>query len=445
MLGIIGVLSGGYAFSGSQPPPPTVLMLPAGMAPEFVPDDAWATRAQVTLASLDQQLATLNEAEQAWRRTPAGRQDLAPPAEIAALQQRADLLEQRRATLQAQLDNYDSLTRAQQDLENTEAHLRSVREALAAAPSEATSREQAATLAALQDQRELRERQLASREEELRSLQDTVRSAIRTPLPDDDEVTEAVRAEAVEAAGIEVGPDPAADQQTPDRDGDADRREPDDDRSDAPTRPADRDADERQPGRDRPDAAARPADPGADQREPDGDPSDADVPTRPGDQDVDLRERDTDAAARPDARAEVPATGPTGSGAGDRPRTPADRDGKTEDRTDGGRGTEPAGDAVSEVDEDLEQRGDAPDRDRPDEAGSADGTASRAGSEDDREGREDRSGRQPAGSAGGPEDTARKDQERPDRPADSGDPDGDEGDGTSDDRRPDDRARIEDR
>ena len=204
VLAIAGVLIGGYAINGAQSPPPVMTMVPIGMTPDFAGDDEWATRAELALMSVTEQLDTLVEAEDAWFDTPAALGDQPLPSAIVDLQERRELLEQRRATLQSQLDNYASFRRTEDELQAAEEHLRAVEEALASAPAQPRSREQAAAVAALTEQRAERRRQLTAREDELRSLQENVRSAIRTPLPDDGEVTAQVRDQAlavIESAG----------------------------------------------------------------------------------------------------------------------------------------------------------------------------------------------------------------------------------------------------
>jgi hypothetical protein len=201
VLGIIGVLAGGYAFSSSSQPtaPPVMAMVPVGMAPDIAGDGEWASRAGMALASVDQQLLDLEDAEEAWQDAAADRGDAAPPAAITEMRERRTELEQRQATLQAQLSTYGAFNRTREDVQAAEASLRSVEDALAQVPAEPASREQAAQVSALEKQRDQHQRRLEAGLEELRALQDDVRTATRTPLPDDDEVTDDVRAEALDA------------------------------------------------------------------------------------------------------------------------------------------------------------------------------------------------------------------------------------------------------
>uniref|UniRef100_UPI001BDC7E0C hypothetical protein n=1 Tax=Pseudonocardia lacus TaxID=2835865 RepID=UPI001BDC7E0C len=204
VLGILGVLAGGYALSGSRPEtPPVMAMVPVGMAPDFTADGEWATRAGAALASVDQQLVDLDAVEEAWEDTPAAQRDEDPPTAITELRDRREELERRRATLQAQLSTFAMLNRAGEEVRAIEASLRSVEESLAEAPREPESREQAAQVTALEAQRDQHQRRLEAGLEELRGLQEDVRVATRTPLPDDEQVTEEVRADAL--AAVEAG------------------------------------------------------------------------------------------------------------------------------------------------------------------------------------------------------------------------------------------------
>jgi hypothetical protein len=204
------VLAGGYAINGVQPPPPVMVTMPTDMTPTFAGDDQWASRAQVALSSVSEQLDTLAEAEQAWSDTPAARREAPLPPAIVDLLDRRELLEQQQATLQSQLDDYAAFRRVADELHAAEEHLRAVDEVLAAVPAEPQSREQAAAVAELNDQRAQRQRQLTAREAELRSLQENLRSAVRIPLPDDGEVTERVRDDALEAVERAAGSAPSA-------------------------------------------------------------------------------------------------------------------------------------------------------------------------------------------------------------------------------------------
>ncbi|HEX5813034.1 MAG TPA: hypothetical protein VFY38_13065, partial [Pseudonocardia sp.] len=199
LLGVAGILAGGYAVTDAPPEPPPVQTAPEGAAAlDGAAADPWAQRATVTLASVNRQLDTLAQTEDEWRRLPESRRAMVP-APVAALAERRSVLQRRRATLQAQLDDYRSLRRTQQELANSEQHLRAVETALAdAPPRRRRSAEQEAALAALEEQRDLRIRRRDVQRTELASLQDGVSTATRTPLPDDGAATAKVTDDVLE-------------------------------------------------------------------------------------------------------------------------------------------------------------------------------------------------------------------------------------------------------
>ncbi|MGI9002786.1 MAG: hypothetical protein ACR2GH_14165 [Pseudonocardia sp.] len=213
VLGAAGILAGGYVVTASEPPPPSVAA-PVQAEPRVESEDEWAARAQVTLTSLNRQLDMIAQTEEAWNQLPENRRTGAPPAAVQAMQERKQLLERRKATLQSQIDTYRSLSRTKAGLEQTEQHLQAVEEALEEAPAEPEpSPEQASVIAALDEQRDLRLRQREAKREELRSLEDNVASATRTPLPDDGEETTEVSNEVMEVIRTDGSgkpdPDPA--------------------------------------------------------------------------------------------------------------------------------------------------------------------------------------------------------------------------------------------
>ena len=167
-------------------------------APDGAAADTWAQRATVALASVNRQLDTLAQTEDEWRRLPESGRAVVP-APVAALEERRSVLQRRRATLQAQLDDYRSLRRTQQELANSEQHLRAVETALAdAPPRRRRSAEQEAAIAALEEQRDLRIRRRDVQRTELASLQDGVSTATRTPLPDDGAATATITDDVME-------------------------------------------------------------------------------------------------------------------------------------------------------------------------------------------------------------------------------------------------------
>ena len=199
LLGVAGILAGGYAVTDAAPEPQPVQTAPEGAAaPDGAAADTWAQRATVALASVNRQLDTLAQTEDEWRRLPESGRAVVP-APVAALEERRSVLQRRRATLQAQLDDYRSLRRTQQELANSEQHLRAVETALAdAPPRRRRSAEQEAAIAALEEQRDLRIRRRDVQRTELASLQDGVSTATRTPLPDDGAATATITDDVME-------------------------------------------------------------------------------------------------------------------------------------------------------------------------------------------------------------------------------------------------------
>ena len=199
LLGVAGILAGGYAVTDAAPEPQPVQTAPeAAAAPDGAAADTWAQRATVALASVNRQLDTLAQTEDEWRRLPESGRAVVP-APVAALEERRSVLQRRRATLQAQLDDYRSLRRTQQELANSEQHLRAVETALAdAPPRRRRSAEQEAAIAALEEQRDLRIRRRDVQRTELASLQDGVSTATRTPLPDDGAATATITDDVME-------------------------------------------------------------------------------------------------------------------------------------------------------------------------------------------------------------------------------------------------------
>jgi hypothetical protein len=198
VLGAAGILAGGYAVTASEPAPPPAAS-PVEAAPQPATEDEWAARAQVTLTSLNRQLDTIAQTEEAWSRLPEERRAATPPALVQAMAERKALLERRKATLQSQIETYRSLSRTKDELRITEQHLQAVEKALQDVPSDPNrTPEQASVIAALDEQRDLRLRQREAKRKELDSLEENVQSAVRTPLPDDGEETAHVSNEVLE-------------------------------------------------------------------------------------------------------------------------------------------------------------------------------------------------------------------------------------------------------
>ncbi len=196
LIGVLGVLAGGYAMRSAEPVVATAA--PEKAAPTVDPADEWAARAEITLTSVDRQLDVIARTEQAWNASRAQRPGIAIPAAVAALQERRAVLERRRAAVASQLDSYQALSRTRADLQTSEERLDAVEDALQN-PAAPTSPDDATTLAVLQEQRDLRVRQLDAKRAELAGLEGDVERAARSPLPDDGEATTAVSAQVLDA------------------------------------------------------------------------------------------------------------------------------------------------------------------------------------------------------------------------------------------------------
>jgi hypothetical protein len=198
MLGVAGILAGGYAATASRPEEPAPAA-PVQATPESESADAWAQRATIALASVNRQLDTLAQAEEEWRRLPESRRSGVVPAPVTRLEEHRAVLEKRRATLQSQLQAYRSLRETQHDLAVSEQHLRAVENALTGAPDgPRRTTEQTAAVAALDEQRDLRIRQRDAQRAALESLREGVSTAVRTPLPDDVPTTTQVSRDVLE-------------------------------------------------------------------------------------------------------------------------------------------------------------------------------------------------------------------------------------------------------
>lgn len=106
VLSAFGILSGG-GVGGWLSERGTVAYEATGPSTAHgAPHDDWATRAQVTLNSLDHQLARIATAEKAWRGLPASRRQGAPPVEVSELLRRKSELEHQRALVAGAMSTY---------------------------------------------------------------------------------------------------------------------------------------------------------------------------------------------------------------------------------------------------------------------------------------------------------------------------------------------------
>ncbi len=195
MIGVAGVLAGGYAVTAGPdapaPPAPAPPVPAQVVVPEAEPADAWARRATAALAAVNGGLDTLAQAEAQWEELPASRTG-AVPAPVAALREHRAVLQRRRADLQTQLEAYRALRATQRDLAGSEAELQALEKALADAPPPRRSAEQEAAALAVTEQRDLRIHRRDAQRAALVGLSDRVAAAVRAPLPDDGAVTSRV-------------------------------------------------------------------------------------------------------------------------------------------------------------------------------------------------------------------------------------------------------------
>ncbi|MDN5751077.1 MAG: hypothetical protein L0H64_21640, partial [Pseudonocardia sp.] len=201
VLGAAGILAGGYAVAALEPVPVSASPQSATGAETGA---QWASRARVALTSVNKQLDSIAQVEAEWFALPEEQRAASPTAPVEALVERRQLLERRRAMLESQLNSFESLGDARAELQESEQYLVAVEEALAEAPAApARTPEQAAALAALDEQRDLRLRQRDARREELAALEGGVQDAAARPVPDDafataevgEEVREVIRGE----------------------------------------------------------------------------------------------------------------------------------------------------------------------------------------------------------------------------------------------------------
>ncbi|MCW0216222.1 MAG: hypothetical protein OJJ54_22965 [Pseudonocardia sp.] len=207
VLGATAVLVGGYALTTSVPPlepsPPTVTV------PEGTTDEEWAERAQLALVAVNEQLDTVSETERTWNAVsaaqPAG---TTTPVAVQHLLERRRVLEQQRTTLQSQLETYRELERTSDELRQADSRLGEIEKLLEDTPAP-PSRSAADTswATALSEQRDLRVRHRDAVASQVQNLSEGVRTATRSPLPNDADRTERVRDEVLRLAR-DPGPTP---------------------------------------------------------------------------------------------------------------------------------------------------------------------------------------------------------------------------------------------
>jgi len=191
VLGAAAVLISSFAVTTSDSGTPPAVV-PAEVTPTGERHDRWALRAQRVLASLDEQLDLVADAEAAWGRAADVQRVAARSAPIEALRERKLLLLQRQASLRSQLETHQSLREAARRLALAEQQLAAIEAALRDVPGRRPTPEQVHAVATLEAQRDLRIAQRDARREEVQRLEQAVSVAARTPLPADDRHTAVV-------------------------------------------------------------------------------------------------------------------------------------------------------------------------------------------------------------------------------------------------------------
>lgn len=210
LIGATAVLLGGYALTTT---PRSVDGAPA--AQERTADE-WASRARVTLTSLDEQLGTLASTERTWARSPHATGN--DPAAVGQLRRQRDTLRQQRAALQSQLDAYASRPDAVDALAAADRQLAELDRIVAELPPPARrTTGQVAAATSLEEQRDLRARRRDACAEELEGIDDSVERARTAPLPEDRSRTDAVSGDVLALArGAEPpAPEPSGPRQAP--------------------------------------------------------------------------------------------------------------------------------------------------------------------------------------------------------------------------------------
>lgn len=181
VLGAATILLGGYSVTTGAQAPDRSAPVPSPATGA----DQWASQARLTLVSLDSQLGSIARTEAAWNAAQQdGRRFDGTPIPVQRLMQLKAVLQQQRATLLSQLSAYESLATARQELSTADRRLADLTSATPGAPpTGGQSPTEAATTAAWDQQRALREAQRAAKLNELNLLLGSVQAALATPLP----------------------------------------------------------------------------------------------------------------------------------------------------------------------------------------------------------------------------------------------------------------------
>ncbi|GAA5134950.1 hypothetical protein [Pseudonocardia adelaidensis] len=185
-VAIASLVAGGASYFVTNNVIPTA---PTPLPPQAANDpsmdaDVWASKAEVTLASLSSQLDAVAQAEASWLALPEKRR-AQEPAAVQALKDRKALLEQQRATLMSQLEAFKALPDRTAELTSAQAQLDAVERTLSESTSTAASPDYQEALRQLQSQRDIRRQQRDHAAQALTDLRNGVEQALSSPLPAD--------------------------------------------------------------------------------------------------------------------------------------------------------------------------------------------------------------------------------------------------------------------
>ncbi|GEL25510.1 hypothetical protein PSU4_44640 [Pseudonocardia sulfidoxydans NBRC 16205] len=188
VLGAAGALVAGYCITASGPDVaathPSVLAVP-----QLADERGWAAQAEVVLASVGGQLDDVARAEAQWQALPEQVRERRAATYVALLRRKA-YLETQKTLLQTQLGTYRSLTRAGDELRQTQQQLAYIERELTIATDPARrTPAQSALVAALEENHRTLERRRDAKQDEMRGLSADVATAARVPLLDDPEAT----------------------------------------------------------------------------------------------------------------------------------------------------------------------------------------------------------------------------------------------------------------
>jgi len=150
-------------------------------------EPAWASAARVSLASVQQQLATIDQVEAAWNAQPARARSGPIPAPVATMLARQAALRSQQAMLGAQLAAVQNLANARTTLAQVQAQLAATNKVLSAQapapPLGAVPSPGSSVAAQLTAQRDLLAREAAELTSEAAGWREQVQAAAAAPAP----------------------------------------------------------------------------------------------------------------------------------------------------------------------------------------------------------------------------------------------------------------------